>query len=171
MAVPDSTVEDVVAGPPRGRRLAGRGFLSLLLVVVLAGGTGLLGVGTGAASAERAGYRLTVQYPFIARAGLDTTWRVTVRRDTTLPSKITLAITGGYFNIFETQGFHPNPDTETRDASMLYLTFIAPHADTFVLDYDAYIQPSSQAGHAATLALIVAGHRVVSTHFATHLAP
>jgi hypothetical protein len=171
MAVPDSTVEDVLAGPPRGRRWAGRVFLTLLLVVVLAGGTGLLGVRTGSASAERGGYRLTVQYPFIARAGLDTTWRVTVRRDTTLPAKITLAISGGYFNIFETQGFHPDPDTETRDASMLYLTFIAPRADTFVLDYDAYIQPSSQVGHAATLAVIVGGRQVVSTHFATHLAP
>jgi len=62
----------------------------------------------------------------MARAGLDTPWQVTVTRPGGLGKQVTLAITGDYFTIFETQGFHPEPADETRNAHTLYLTFTAP---------------------------------------------
>ena len=56
---------------------------------------------------------------------------------------MTLALSGGYLDLFEEQGFQPEPRASRRDADTLYLTFDAPATgDTFVVAYDAYVQPS-----------------------------
>lgn len=152
-----------------GRRSA----LGVLTLVVLAALTGLLGVHTSTASASANGWDLTLRYPRVARAGLDVTWRATVTHPGGLGKSVTLAITGGYFNMFETQGFHPQPSGETRDATTYYLTFTAPPGDTFVVDFDTYVQPASQAGSAATLSVVDPTTLVplTSVHFSTHLNP
>ena len=41
----------------------------------------------------------------------------------------------------------------------------------FVLDYDAYIQPASQRGSPATIAVVVDDQPVVSVDFSTFLFP
>ena len=148
-----------------------RAMLTAMTVAVLAGLVSLLGVHTSTASAEANGYHLALRYPSVARAGLDTPWQVTVTRPGGLGKQVTLAITGDYFNIFETQGFHPEPADETRDADTLYLTFAAPPGNTFVVDFDAYIQPSSQQGRTATLAVMHGGQPMVSLDFNTRLMP
>ena len=84
---------------------------------------------------------------------------------------ITLALSGDYLSIYETQGFHPEPSAETRSAHRLLLTFDPPHGDSFVLDYDAYIQPASQRGKSGTLSLKVHGRNAASVHFHTFLWP
>ena len=66
---------------------------------------------------------------------------------------------------------HPEPSEETRDASTLYLTFAAPEADTFVVEYDAYIQPSSQRGAIATVGVVEDDVTVASVEISTHLLP
>ena len=85
--------------------------------------------------------------------------------------QLTLAVTGDYFDIFETQGFHPNPTDETRDGHDLYLTFTAPPGDTFVVDFDAYIQPASQQGRSATVALVKGTTPLVWVSYRTRLLP
>ena len=65
----------------------------------------------------------------------------------------------------------PNPSDETRDGRTLYLTFTAPPGDTFVVDFDAYIQPASQRGRAATVALVEATTPVVAVRYRTRLLP
>lgn len=51
------------------------------------------------------------------------------------------------------------------------MTFTAPPGDTFVLAYDAYIQPSAQIGRDGTLAVMVDGDRVAAAEFRTRLLP
>lgn len=134
---------------------------------------GFLGVHTSTASASSDGWTLSMRYPQIARAGLDVTWQATVTHPGGLGKDVTLAITGDYFNIYETQGFHPTPAEETRDGSTLYLTFTAPPGDTFVMDYDTYVQPASQAGSSATVAVVdsTTFTPLTRVHIDTHLAP
>ena len=85
---------------------------------------------------------------------------------------LTLAVTASYFDIFETQGFHPEPSDETRDAETLYLTFNAPpDGDTLVVSYDAYIQPAAQRGRAATVGVVDEGRQVAVVHINTRLLP
>jgi hypothetical protein len=148
-----------------------RATLTMMALVVLADLLSLLGVNTGTVSAQRNGYEVTLHYPAVARAGLDTPWQVSVTHPGGFGKQLTIAVTGNYFNIFETQGFHPSPSDETRDGQILYLTFAAPPGDTFVVDFDAYIQPASQQGRTATLSVIDAGSSQVSVDYHTRLMP
>jgi hypothetical protein len=150
-----------------------RATLGVLTIVVLAALGGLLGVHTGTASASANGWDLSLRYPQVARAGLDVTWQATVTHRGGFGKTVTLAISGDYLNIYETQGFHPEPAEETRDGSRLYLTFTAPPGDTFVVDFDTYVQPASQAGSPGTLSVVDGNslEPLTSVHFSTRLSP
>jgi hypothetical protein len=160
-------------GAHRGATGVRRSTLGVLTLLVLAALAGLLGVHTSTASATANGWSLSLHYPRVARAGLDVTWRATVTHPGGLGKNVTLAITGDYFNIYETQGFHPEPAEETRDATTLYLTFTAPPGDTFVVDFDTYVQPASQAGRTGTVSVVdpTTFTPLTSVRFSTHLAP
>jgi hypothetical protein len=150
-----------------------RAFIMALLALVAAGAIGFLGDTTATVRATSGGYELELTYASTARAGLDVPWQVTVRHPGGFTSdSLTLAVTGDYFDIYETQGFHPDASDSTRDGRTLYLTFNAPPSgDTFVVAYDAYIQPSSQVGRAGTVGLVVGGRGVASVDFRTTLLP
>lgn len=150
-----------------GRRVA----LFLLALLVVAALVGLLGVHTSTASAERGDWKLTVDYPRVARAGLDVRWRVHVQHPGGFGKSLTIAVSSSYWEIFETQGMWPQPDSEMRDGDTTYLEFDDPPGDTFVLDYDAYIQPSSQAGRTARVGVVVADSEVVGVTYKTRLVP
>lgn len=166
----DSTLaglEDESGGHPWSARVC----LTVLLAVVLAGAAGGLGVHTADVSSSGHGYSLSLSYPRVARAGLDVTWQVTVRHEGGFGAPIVLAVTGDYFGIFETQGFFPEPDAERRSADTLYLSFTAPPGDTLVVDYDAYIQPSSQVGRDGAVSVVSGGETLASVDFSTWLFP
>jgi hypothetical protein len=170
--VPSSSLADVDEGPePRavwGRRVS----IAVLLVFVAAGLAGLLGVRTATSTATEGGYQLSISYASIARAGLDVPWQVTVTREGGYDKELILAVTGDYFDIYETQGFTPDPSAATRDADTLYLTFDAPQGEVFTVSYDAYIQPSSQRGDDGTVSVIgPEGRPMATVDFETRLWP
>ncbi len=168
----DSTLEGLEREPAaRLRTWASRVTLALLLVVVLTGLSGRLGVHTETVSASGNGYTLKLEYPRIARAGLDVTWRVTIHRDGGFGKTIDLAVSADQFDIYETQGFFPEPDSSTRDADTLTMTFVPPNGETFVVTFDAYIQPSSQVGRDATMSVMDSGEAAATVSFSTLLAP
>lgn len=172
MRIPSSTLEGLETDSEgRVAIWTRRGFLTLLLAFVLAGLTGLLGVRSTTASAEQQGWSLSLRHAGVARAGLDVPWQVTVRHEGGFDADVVLAVTGDYFDIYETQGFSPEPSDDTRDGTTRYLTFAAPPGDTLVVSYDGYIQPSSQAGRDGTLSVDVNGSPVVSVDFDTFLLP
>ena len=171
--MPDSTLTGFETHRDEPTAVWGRrAVLTLLLVIVLAGVSGLLGVRTSTSNHVRGGYTLNVDHASISRAGLDVPWEVTVTREGGFEKTITLAVTGDYFDIYETQGFTPEPSAAVRDADTLYLTFDAPAGDTFTVDYDAYIQPASQRGASATVSVVDADLQpVVSVDLDTWLLP
>lgn len=172
MEVPASTLEGLES--PRAGRTAAwlrRGFLALVLAVALAGGSGLLGAYTSTATATGGGYTLTLSYPRVARAGLDTVWEVRVAHPGGFDKPVTLAVTSSYFDVFETQGFHPDASKSTDDGRFLYLTFDPPPGDTLVVDFDAYVQPASQTGRSATIAVVDGTTPLVSLDYSTRLVP
>jgi hypothetical protein len=168
----DSTLRDVRRtsdGP--GSRWGRRVSLVLLLVVVVAGAVGVLGVHSSTVSARANGYLLSVTYARTARAGLDVPFTVHVQHAGGLPSSITVAVSTDYFRMFETQGFYPDADSATNDGRFVHLTFTALRGNDFVLDYDAYVQPSAQRGKSATVELIVRGATVATVRLHTWLVP
>jgi len=158
------------AGPhPHWGRRAGVGALFVIVLLAALGG---LGVHSRTVTHTSNGYTLSVTYPQVARAGLDTPWRARVHRAGGVDSDLTLAVSADYFRMFETQGFYPNPDSSTNDGDYVYMRFtgLQPGRD-FVLDYDAYIQPASQIGKYGTVRLFIKGHQVASASFHTWLVP
>lgn len=170
----ESTISDVrpvSAGPlPHWGRKVG---LAVLLLVVVAGATGWLGVHTRSVSRTSDGYRLTVSYPQVARAGLDVEWTVRLHRDGGIRTGFTIAVDADYFDIFESQGFSPEPASETTNGKQLLMRFEPPpgNGPDFRLDFDGYIQPASQLGRATTVAVLVHGKAVVQQPIRTWLAP
>ena len=170
--VDDSTLGDVrpVEKGPRPtlwRRL----LVALLTAVVVAGAAGLFGVRSSEATASAAGWTLSVIYASVARAGLDVPWQVSVRREGGFTGPITVAVTADYFDIYEEQGLDPAPAAETSDGERLLWTFDPPPGDELAIDFDAYIQPSSQLGASGEVAVIEAGAPVVTVPFRTWLVP
>jgi len=168
----DSTLSTVEQARSGGVRMwTSRAALALILGLVLAALLGLLGVHTATVRASGGGYSLQMEYPRTARAGLDVTWRVTVQRTGGFDKTLELAVSADQFDIYETQGFYPVPDSMTRDADTVTMMFIPPPGDTFVLTFDAYVQPSSQVGRDATLSVLEHGTPAATVAFSTWLAP
>jgi hypothetical protein len=168
----DSTLVDV-REPSVSRRIKRRRYVALtvIAVIVVAGAAGLFGVRAGTVTKTDNGYRLSVVYPVVARAGLDIPWRATITHPGGFKGDVTLAISSHYFDIFETQGWHPQPNDETATPNYYYLTFTQPPGDTLEVSYDTYIQPSAQLGRHAAVVVIVDNHEVVRTSYRTWLVP
>ncbi len=168
----DSTLAGLDA--PRGERVRRIGSLVGLLAlvaVVLAGATSLLGLRTETTTASGSGYTLELTYPRVARAGLDVMWQLSVQHQGGFPKDLTLSLSADQFDIYEHQAFYPSPASETRTGDQLLLTFTAPPGDTFVLSFDAYVQPSSQVGKTATVSVLSNGQPAATVHYSTLLAP
>lgn len=163
-------VRPVEAGPPN--RWPRRAGLAVLLVIVILGALGVFGVHSRSTSATRNGYTLAVTYPQSARAGLDVPLRIRVHRDQPIADAFTLAVSAEYFRLFETQGTYPDPDSSTNDGRFVYYTF-SPRSGSndFLVDFDVYIQPSSQVGKSALVKLIVGGDEAAQVSLRTWLVP
>lgn len=173
MQLPDSSIQGLET-PEQGRAAvwARRVVLTVVSAVVVAGALGFLGVRGGHRAVSEAGWTVRLDYAQIARAGLDVPWEVQVTHSGGFDGPIQLAVTGDYFDIYETQGFHPEPSKETRDGQTLFLEFDPPpDGETLVISYDAYIQPSSHRGAAGTLAVVDQGQRRAVVPFRTRLLP
>ncbi|MDX6309480.1 MAG: hypothetical protein QOI06_2526 [Nocardioidaceae bacterium] len=173
----DSTLADIPRPGHRGvSRVASRIFIGLLLLACVAGAVGLLGGHTSVAVSTRNGYRVQLSYPGTARPGLDTFWELEITHPGGFKGQLTIAVTGAYFDLFETQGFYPTPSATTRDGSFVYMTFTAPsQGDTFKVMYDAYVQPYLEPNHllgqTATVAVMNHGQAADSIHYTTWLLP
>lgn len=168
----DSTLDDVRPAAAGPRPLLGRrAATGLLLVVVLAGAAGLLGVRSGTTTATAGGYTVSVEHAWVARAGLDVPWTVTVEHPGGFDGPVTLAVSSEYFSLYEEQGLDPEPASQTADAQYLYWTFDPPPGDVLSVDFDAYIQPSSQWGASGEVAVLDGGAPAVTVGFRTVLVP
>jgi hypothetical protein len=169
-AVP-RTAADARAGNRPVTVWARRAMLGLMALAVVAALFSVFGVHASQTSTQSQGYRIDVVYPRVARPGLDVPWQVTVTRPGGFGKQLTLAVDGAYLNLFESQGFRPQPSDETREGDVYYLTFSAPPGDTFRVYFDAYIQPASQVGRTGWVAVVHNGLYVGRTEFSTWLWP
>ena len=166
----DSTLANVPPPPVRTPVLR-RIVLAVLTLIVLAGVTGFLGVRTGTVTANGDGYAMQLEYAQIARAGLDVPFDVTLKHEGGFDGDIVLAMTADYFDIFEHQGVSPEPDSESSEGPMVYMTFTAPQGNEFRMGYDIYIQGSSQVGASGEVWLSVDDKPLLLVSFTTVLLP
>jgi hypothetical protein len=152
---------------------ARRAALLVLLAIVVVGLTGFLGVKTGTVQSTTGGYVVRLNYPRVARSGLDIPWELRVVSPGGFGGRnIVVAISANYYDIFEFQGMHPEPSDETSDGRFVYLTFSPPkHGDTFTTALDTYVQPASQIGRSATTKVFIGGAQIGEVHYKTWLVP
>ena len=169
----DSTLVGLEEGTDHlGKMWLRRGAITLLVLVVVAGATGWLGVRSATVTDSGDGWQLSVEYPMVARAGLDTPWTVTVESAEPIAGEVTVAVTTEWFSLFETQGLSPAPVAETSDDTMTYFVLNPPPSGTtLTLDYDAYVQPAAQLGESAEVWLVVDGERVATVDYRTWVLP
>lgn len=151
-----------------------RTFLGVLTLALVAALFGVMGdrVERLRATSTDGRWELSLEYARLARAGLDVPWQVTVRREGGFDGPVVLGVTGDYFDIYETQGFNPQPSASTRDGSTLFLEFDPPPSgELMVITYDAYIQPAAQQGADGTVAIRSGDQVLVSLAFETTLLP
>lgn len=155
---------------PRPGVWARRGVTGLLLALLALAGGGALGVHSRTVTAEQDGFRLTVTYAAVARAGLDVPLTIRVAAPEPIVDDVTVAITADYLRLFESQGFFPEPTKSAADERAVHLTFSPPPAGSaLVADYDAYIQPAAQLGGSATIAVRVGDADELSVQIRTRL--
>lgn len=151
-----------------------RAFLGVLTLGLVAALVGLMGDRTQRVSATSADGRWTLSllHARLARAGLDVPWEVTVTRRGGFEGPVVLGVTGSYLDLYETQGFRPEPVASYRDGETLFLEFEPPPSgEVLVVAYDAYVQPASREGSSGTLAVRSGDQVLVSLDFTTGLLP
>lgn len=154
----------------RARNLRRVGITGLSLFLI-AGLTGQLGVHTVTRSRTAAGYRLSVTYASVARAGLAAPWRVSVQRDGGFGGPVTLRVTGAYFDLFDENSLDPDPSAMTADGRDQFFEFEPPEGDTLLVSFDARISPARQLGASGEAAVVEDGSDVVVVRFRTRLLP
>lgn len=148
--------------------------VAALVAVVGLAAAGRLGVHTDTVSATGGGFALTVDYAAVSRAGLDVPLRVQVDRldGRNFDDDVVLDIPARYLSIFETQGFFPEPDQSASVGDQVRMTFTQPpQGSSFVMNYDAYVQPASQVGADGRVGVVVDDEPVVTVEFQTTLLP
>lgn len=170
---PASTIPSLDSGMDRWESSLRVGSLILIVGVVLAAATGLLGVRTGEVWSAGGGYTLTVWYAETSRAGLATPLSLEVRSDTDeLPSSITVKISSFYLAMFDDNGLEPTPVESYNTSEWTWWTFdVPPNTRELRVDLDGRLEPAVQRGQTATAGVEINGQLVTSVDFTTWVAP
>jgi hypothetical protein len=161
--------EPAVRRARNGRRVG----LVALLVVVVAGLTGLLGVRSATTTGEAAGYTLSVHHATVVRAGIAAPFHVTVRHPGGFNEPIRVAVSADLLERFDFQNFYPNPSKETATGTFVHYEFDPPPGDTFRLSLDARTAPDQNGSTQVyrTRLLAPGGAELVGVSFRMWVAP
>lgn len=168
--LPEPRDERSVRRARDGRRVG----LVALSVFVLLGLLGVLGTRTAETSASEGPYELTVTYPKVTRSGHAVRFEVEVRRAGGFPAEepVRLRVLGRYYDLFDENGFSPQPDSETADDTWVVDEFAPPDGDTLLVSVDTRVEPARNRGEdGAVDVLDERGQPVVGVRFRTWVVP
>lgn len=153
-------------------RTVRRIFVLALLALLLLGVAGFLGVRSGTASASAGGYELEVTYPRITRSGLAVPFAIRVRHAGGFDGPIEIAQNLDYFDLFDANGAHPEPESTASDGERLVFEFTPPDdGEVFEVRFDTRTGPNVHWGKRGETSVIVNGRAVVSVDYRTIVAP
>lgn len=123
-----------------------RAGLLLMVVVVVAGATGLLGTRTATTRATAGEKVITVTYPAISRSGQPSPLHVRVTSVGGFDGPVRIGLCDDLFDHFDFQNWYPNPSKETGDTDRLVYEFDPPAGETFEVSLDARSAPGQFGG-------------------------
>jgi hypothetical protein len=168
--VPTAPEESDLLRARRARRFR-RLFMTLLLAFLAVGLSGFLGVKTRTTTASGGGYDLAVTYGQITRGGLATPWSFEVRRAGGFDGPVTVSTKTSYLDMFDENGFDPEPSTMTATADEVIWEFEPPEGDTLGVSLDARLEPGVHWGRAGETSVLVGGEKVVTARYKTWVMP
>ena len=155
----------------RRARTARRAFLVVLFGFLAVGLTGRLGVHTRTATASGGGYELTVTYGQVSRAGLATPWSLEIRHPGGFDGPVTVATNSKYLDLFDENGFDPEPSKSTATADEVVWEFDPPDGDTLGISLDGRVEPGVHRGRTGETSVLVDGKPVVTVKYKTWVMP
>jgi hypothetical protein len=152
-------------------RAVRRAFMALLFAFLAVGLLGRLGVRSRTTTARGGGYELTVTYGQVSRAGLATPWALEVHHQGGFDGPVTVSTTSKYLDLFDENGFDPQPSSSTATPDVVIWEFDPPDGDTLAISLDARIEPGAQSGHTGETSVLVDGKPVVTARYKTWIMP
>jgi hypothetical protein len=157
--------------PSRHARALRRLFMTGLIAFLAYGMTGGLGVRTRATTAQGGGYQLTVTYGQVSRPGLATPWSLEIHRPGGFDGPVTVSAASSYLDMFDENGFDPEPSKATANPDDVIWEFEPPAGDTLAISLDARIEPGAQWGRTGRTSVLVEGKPVVTATYKTWVLP
>ncbi len=155
----------------RRARVLRRLFMTALFGVLALGLTGALGVRSGTTTGRGGGYELTVTYGRVTRAGLATPWSLEIRHPGGFDGPVMVATNTKYLDMFDENGFDPEPSRTTANADTVFWEFEPPEGDTLRVSLDARLEPGVQWGRTGETSVLADGAPVVTTRYKTWVLP
>src|SRR5688572_16398793 len=155
----------------RRARTARRTFMVLLAVFLAAGLSGQLGVQSRSTTAQGGDYTLKVTYAQVSRPGLATPWSFEIHRPGGFEGPITVSTKTSYLDMFDENGFDPEPSKATATPEAVIWEFEPPDGDTLAVTLDARIEPAAQWGRTGETSVLEDGKPVVTAKYKTWVMP
>jgi hypothetical protein len=157
--------------PSRRARILRRVFMTLMFGVLALGLAGWLGVDTGTTTASGGGYELTVTYGRVSRPGLATSWSLEIRHPGGFDGPVTVSTNTKYLDLFDENGFDPQPSESTATPDTVIWEFDPPDGDTLGVSLDGRVEPGVQWGETGETSVLVDGKPVVTAKYKTWILP
>ena len=151
----------------RARRLA----ILLFFGILVLGASGMLGVRTRTVTAHGGGYDLTVTYGQVSRPGLPTAWSLEIHHPGGFDGPVTVASSSDYLDLFDENGFDPQPSKETQSGDQVIWEFDPPPGDTLAVSRSSRVSPGVQWGKTGTTSVLVDGKPVVTARYKSWILP
>lgn len=167
--LPERLSEAKVKRARDGRRV----MLGLLVVFVLLGAAGVFGTRTAEASGSGGGFEVTVTYPAVTRPGHAVKYEVEVRRAGGFEGEpLRMRFAADYFDLFDENGFTPDPEAATADGDHDYFEFLPPTGEVFRIAVDTRVEPAVQRGRRGEVSVLDgSGVPVVTVSYRTRVWP
>jgi hypothetical protein len=155
----------------RRHRRFRRIFLTLLFALLALGLSGMLGVKSRTTTAQGGGYELKLTYGQVSRPGLATPWSLEIRHPGGFDGPVTVASSNAYLDMFDENGFDPQPSKVTQTPDEIIWEFEPPPGDTLGVSFDARVNPGVQWGRSGTTSVLVDGQPAVTARYKTWVLP
>lgn len=123
--------------------------VAFVIAVVLLAITGLTGVRTSTAKESSEQVAVAVRYASVSRPGLATPFSVTVEPagGRPFPTTLDIRIPTDFLAMFDENGLHPTPDSETSDGIYRTWSYELPAStERLTVEFDARLQPNTHRG-------------------------
>jgi hypothetical protein len=137
---------------------------------VLAAVTQQLGVRTDTVTATSGDLTVTLRYADRARGALAAPFSIDIERPGGFATQVEVRTSQRYLEIFDDNGFEPEPVEMTTEAGYVVWTFDPPPGDTLEIILDARIEPGVFGRERGTT-VVAAGDDEVTLEYTTWVAP